>query len=106
MIRDGQPSPQQARRMAKVFVIATLLGGLVVFLNVTMRSYNIRMQQAELKSKEAAAGASAPTGQAPEAAGSSTPEAAGTSTPEATDSSAPVNQPQASDTVPEEPKKP
>jgi hypothetical protein len=35
--------------MARVFVIATLLGGLVVFLNVAMRSYNIRMQQAELK---------------------------------------------------------
>lgn len=48
-IRDGQPSPEQARKMARVFVIATLLGGLVVFLNVAMRSYNIRMQQAELK---------------------------------------------------------
>lgn len=43
-IRDGQPSPEQARKMARVFVIATLLGGLVVFLNVAMRSYNIRMQ--------------------------------------------------------------
>jgi hypothetical protein len=54
MIRDGQPSPEQARKMARVFVIATLLGGLVVFLNVAMRSYNIRMQQAELKKQEAA----------------------------------------------------
>jgi len=64
MIRDGQPSPEQARRMAKIFIIATLLGGLMVFLNVTMRSYNIRLQQAELKSKEAAsAGHTAPTGQ-------------------------------------------
>lgn len=51
-IRDGQPSPEQARKMARVFVIATLLGGLVVFLNVAMRSYNIRMQQAELKKQQ------------------------------------------------------
>jgi hypothetical protein len=52
MIRDGQPSPEQARKMAKVFIIATLLGGLVVFLNVTMRSYSIRMQQQELKNQQ------------------------------------------------------
>lgn len=51
-VRDGQPSPEQARKMARVFVIATLLGGLFVFLNVALRSYNIRMQQAELKSKQ------------------------------------------------------
>lgn len=56
MIRDGNPSPEQARKMAKVFVIATLVGGLLVFLNVTMRSYSIRMQQAELKSKQQTSG--------------------------------------------------
>jgi hypothetical protein len=54
-IRDGQPSPTQAKMMAKVFVIATLLGGLAVFLNVTMRSYNMRMQQQAEKDKAAAA---------------------------------------------------
>ncbi len=64
-IRDGQPSPEQARKMAKVFVIATLLGGLVVFLNVTMRSYSIRMQQAELKNKQNAAETAAPAASAP-----------------------------------------
>ncbi len=64
-IRDGQPSPEQARKMAKVFVIATLLGGLVVFLNVTMRSYSIRMQQAELKSKQNAGETAAPAASAP-----------------------------------------
>ncbi len=64
-IRDGQPSPEQARKMAKVFVIATLLGGLVVFLNVTMRSYSIRMQQAELKNKQNAGETAAPAASAP-----------------------------------------
>lgn len=59
-IRDGQPSPEQARKMAKIFVIATLLGGLMVFLNVAMRSYSIRMQQAELKSKQNSGEALAP----------------------------------------------
>jgi hypothetical protein len=59
MIRDGNPSPEQARKMAKVFVIATLVGGLLVFLNVTMRSYSIRMQQAELKSKQQTSGETA-----------------------------------------------
>ncbi len=52
MTRDGQPSPRQTKMMAKVFVIATILGALAVFVNVTMRSYGIRMQQAELKSKQ------------------------------------------------------
>jgi hypothetical protein len=66
MIRDGHPSPEQARKMARVFVIATLIGGLVVFLNVTMRSYSIRMQQEEIKKQEAAAPAATPA--TPEAA--------------------------------------
>jgi hypothetical protein len=52
MTRDGQPSPRQTKMMARVFVISTILGALVVFVNVTMRSYGIRMQQAELKSKQ------------------------------------------------------
>jgi len=66
-IRDGQPSPEQARKMARVFVIATLLGGLVVFLNVAMRSYNIRMQQAELKKsgEMTTPGQTTPAAQAP-----------------------------------------
>jgi hypothetical protein len=64
-IRDGQPSPEQARKMARVFVIATLLGGLVVFLNVAMRSYNIRMQQAELKKQQAAGEVTTPASQEP-----------------------------------------
>ncbi len=72
-IRDGQPSPEQARKMAKVFVIATLLGGLVVFLNVTMRSYSIRMQQAELKSKQNAGETAAPAASAPAAQEQSAP---------------------------------
>jgi hypothetical protein len=76
-IRDGQPSPEQARKMARVFVIATLLGGLVVFLNVAMRSYNIRMQQAELKKSgemttPASGGTTTPASQAP---GETTPSA-------------------------------
>lgn len=50
---ERQPSPAQARFMAKVFIISTILGMLVVFLNVSMRSYNLRMQQAELKAKQA-----------------------------------------------------
>ncbi|MDQ3234593.1 MAG: hypothetical protein M3Q07_22545 [Pseudobdellovibrionaceae bacterium] len=60
MIRDGNPSPAQAKRMVKVFVIATLLGGLMVFVSVTMRSYNIRQQQAYLKSQEAVSGSTKP----------------------------------------------
>jgi hypothetical protein len=79
-IRDGQPSPEQARKMARVFVIATLLGGLVVFLNVAMRSYNIRMQQAELKKQQAAGEVTTPTSQA---SGETTPpsQASGETTP-------------------------
>jgi len=64
-IRDGQPSPEQARKMARVFVIATLLGGLVVFLNVAMRSYSIRMQQAELKKQQASGEITTPASPAP-----------------------------------------
>ncbi|WP_141731529.1 hypothetical protein [Oligoflexus tunisiensis] len=60
MIRDGQPSPEQARKMARVFVIATLVGGFLVFLNVTIRSYNIRQQQEAIKSQEAAEQATTP----------------------------------------------
>lgn len=71
-IRDGQPSPEQARKMARVFVIATLLGGLVVFLNVAMRSYNIRMQQAELKKQQSTEGTT-PAPQAPEPSAAPTP---------------------------------
>jgi hypothetical protein len=65
MIRDGNPSPDQAKRMARVFVIATLIGGLLVFLNVTMRSYSLRMQQAELKSKQSSEQNEAPVDAAP-----------------------------------------
>jgi hypothetical protein len=65
MIRDGNPSPDQAKRMARVFVIATLIGGLLVFLNVTMRSYSLRMQQAELKSKQTSEQNAAPAAATP-----------------------------------------
>lgn len=78
-IRDGQPSPEQARKMARVFVIATLLGGLVVFLNVAMRSYNIRMQQAELKK----------SGEMTTPGETTTPSASGESTPSASPAPAP-----------------
>lgn len=79
-IRDGQPSPEQARKMARVFVIATLLGGLVVFLNVAMRSYSIRVQQAELKKsgEMTTPGSQAPaemTKPASQASGETTPSA-------------------------------
>lgn len=60
MTRDGQPSPRQAKMMVKVFIIATLLGGLLVFLNVSVRSYNIRLQQAEEKAKAEQAGTVVP----------------------------------------------
>lgn len=53
MTSERQPSPTQAKFMAKVFIISTIVGMLVVFLNVSMRSYNLRMQQAELKAKQA-----------------------------------------------------
>ena len=65
MSSDRQPSPQQARTMAKIFVIATLVGMLVVFLNVSMRSYSIRMQQAEIKAKKASGEGSVTTEQPP-----------------------------------------
>jgi|GEM_PF-4379899 len=58
MTRDGQPNPRQTKMMAKVFVITTILGALAVFANVTIRSYGIRMQQAELKSKQSLESAS------------------------------------------------
>ncbi len=65
MTSERQPSPTQAKFMAKVFIISTIVGMLVVFLNVSMRSYSIRMQQAELKAKQANGEITSPVTPAP-----------------------------------------
>lgn len=63
--KPSGPSQAQAKSMLRVFVITTILGMIVVFANVTLRSYAMRKQFAEQKQKEALAKPESPS---PEAA--------------------------------------